>query len=137
MILYFSNSTFPNFRPLRLSRMSTDSEYYVRTLHTSSFFFFFFFFFFLNDTFGGIFLINAGEELYFYKLHLVMKKLHFPVRKVHHIWGILDFILLSLSSSSSSLLLLLLLLLLSSSLSSLLFFLLLSSKLANCPVFSF
>ena len=59
MILYFSKSTFPNFRPLRLSRMSTDSEYYVRTLHTSIFFFFF------NETFGGIFLINAGEKTLF------------------------------------------------------------------------
>ena len=93
MTLYFSNSTFPNFRPRRLWRMSTDSEYYVRTLYTSSFFVCLFVFFF-NETFGEIFLINAGEELYFYKLHLVMKKLHFSVRKVHHIWSIFDFILL-------------------------------------------
>ena len=102
MILYFSNSTFPNFRPLRLWRMSTDSEYYVTTLYTSSFFVCLFVCFF-NETFGEIFLINAGEELYYYKLHLVMKKLHFSVRKVHHIWSIFDFILLSLSLSSSSL----------------------------------
>ena len=75
MILYFSNSTFPTFRPLRLSSMLTDSEYYVRTRHTSIFFFF------LNETFGGIFLINAGEKLYFYKLHLVMKKTSFFCEK--------------------------------------------------------
>ena len=68
MILYFSNSTFTNFRPLRLSRMSTDSEYYARTLHTSIFlnlFYFIIIIIIFNETFEGIFLINAGEKLYF------------------------------------------------------------------------
>ena len=60
MILYFSNSTFPNFRPLRLWRMSTDSEYYVTTLYTSSFFVCLFVCFF-NETFGKFFTFQVLE----------------------------------------------------------------------------